>query len=642
MNFEDTVYVKTALGDARAKQPRSISSHELRATLLLIDGRITVREMKRRFGTSLAIDPAISELLREGLIQAREDRASEDEQASEDAVAEAVPAAALAEAGEASWGDPSPSVATPVDALPVDAADKVPMYDEPDPDLPMAEPEDVRVEPEASSIDIPVIEQDPHAPQEPRLDEAQDVAADKTPDPEPLLTVTPRMGDHTRGSVIAMGFFLERVWRGLLPAAAIVLIGALVVGAFLLPERYRGDLEAGMSAYLGTPVRFGSLRVSLAGGGALQMSDVRADALPSLRAGKVFLIPDWPASLRAVDWRFRVRIGELVGAPSALNRLMAAPADQLRVTETELDRVSVSVGGESWAVLSGSVMPGEQGAVANLRDELGTLTVTAIRAGDALHVDAVAVNRPLPVFPQIPVSTLQVVGTLSDDGFDITNFGAGVLDGKLAGTAYLSWPDGARIVADVTLSQVNVEQLLKRLDAGVRLGGSLSGRFKVEGGAAHPSEIRTASQLSGRFEVTNGVVGGMDFGAAMRERGSGKIQGGETLFESMTGELKRKDGALEVRVSRLQAGALDAAGVLRIGALEALSGQMTTSVGAGSRRVGLPVDIGGSLAAPTLEARLPAPPAPAARQESVSTDGGGDAESPAVSLEVPVAPGSLR
>lgn len=618
MNFEDTIYVKTELGDARAKQPRSISSHELRATLLLIDGRITVREMKRRFGSSLAIDPAISELLREGLIEAR---ASGE--------AEAAPAMALAEAGEASGEAALPEGRSHEVRPSAEAAEPLPMRDEPE-DVPMA--------PNAP-IDIAVLEEASSAVGEPRVGDATDDRAKRKSEPETTLTVSPRLGDSTRGGVIAVGFFLERMWRGLLSVIAVVLVGALVVAAFLLPERYRDDLEAGMTAQLGTPVRFGGLRVSLAGGGSLQLSDVRAEGLPSLRAGQVFLIPDWPASLRAVDWRFRLRIGELQGTPSALSRLMAAPFGQARITGTELDRLRVNAGGEPWAELSGSLVRGEQGAVANLRDELGGLTVTVVRDGASLQVDAVAVSRPLPVFPQIPVNTLQIVGTLADDGFDITNFGAGVLDGKLTGTARLSWSDGARIVADVTLSQVNVAQLLKRLNAGARLDGSLSGRFKVAGAAAHPSEIRNATELSGRFELTNGVVGGMDFGAAMRERGTGKIQGGETLFETLAGEMSKKGGALEVRVSRLQAGALDASGVLRIGALEALSGQMYTTVGSGSRRVRLPVDVEGSLAAPTLEARLPAP---VALPTPVTGQGGGEADGPAVSLEVPVAPESLR
>lgn len=637
MDFEDTVYVKTALGDARAKQPRSISSHELRATLLLIDGRITVREMKRRFGASLAIDPAISELLREGLIQAYEN-----------SVEEAVPAMAQAESADVSWSTQQEdaevdeaAVAPPVAPA---TSDDFSSHVAPEVEPSSPESEDARLEPQVSAIENAVAADDSSEFQEPGLSDASDAgpkdASGAGRASEASLKVAPRLADRTRGPLIAVGFFLERVWRGLLPVAAVVLIGALVVGAFLLPERYRDDIEASMTARLGTPVRFGGLRLSLAGGGSLQLSDVRADALPSLRAAQVFLIPDWSASLRTVDWRFRLRIGELQGVPSALNRLMTASAWPERITAVQLDKARVMAGGEAWAALSGSVTQNERGTVVSLRDELGGLTVTAVGDGTALQVDAVAVNRPLPVFPQIPVNTLQVVGTLSDEGFDITNFGAGVLDGKLAGSARLSWPDGARIVADVTFSQVNVEQLLKRLDAGGRLGGSLSGRFRVAGEAAHPSEIRSTTSLSGSFEVSNGVVGGMDFGAAMRERGSGKIQGGETLFETMVGELSKKDGALEIRITRLQAGALDASGTLRVGALEAVSGQMSTAVGAGSRRVRLPVDVGGSLAAPTLEARLPAPPvalpAPAADEGSV------EAENQSVSLEVPVVPGSLR
>ena len=71
---EETVYTRTETGETRARQPRSITSHELRAMLLLIDGRLSVRELKRRFGASLAIDSAIAELIKLGWIEPERDR----------------------------------------------------------------------------------------------------------------------------------------------------------------------------------------------------------------------------------------------------------------------------------------------------------------------------------------------------------------------------------------------------------------------------------------------------------------------------------------------------------------------------------------------------------------------------------------
>ncbi|MCZ4305837.1 hypothetical protein O4G98_13955 [Zoogloeaceae bacterium G21618-S1] len=630
MNFEDTVYVKTELGDARAKQPRSISSHELRATLLLIDGRITVREMKRRFGSSLAIDPAVSELLREGLIQARPP---------------AVHASVAVADREHEIGD-APVVV--VDLLPskemtAEDASSAP-FEAPDAST-QAEAQlegDARVEP-AGEIPERELAVDPDDQQEPVVGDVEN--GKSTADALPALVVSPRLGDSTRGGMIALGFFVERLWRGLLPVAAFLLVGAVVVAAFLLPERYRSEVESAMSSQLGTSVRFGGARASFVGGGSLQLSDVRAEAIPSLRAAEVYLIPDWPASVRAVDWRVRVKINELRGTPSAFARVLDMPSRSSAVVETLFERLSVTAGGEQWVQLSGSVIQNEKGAVANLRDSLGGLSVTATGDGDALRVDAVAVNQLLPVFSQIPVNTLQVLGRLSDDGFEVTSFGASALDGKLSGSARLIWEDSARMTAEVALGQVNAEGLFKRLGSSVRLSGSLSGNFSLEAVAAHPSEIGSASSLSGRFDIANGALGGIDLGAAMRERGSGKIQGGETRFEMLSGKLMRKADSLEVQVTRLEAGALEASGTLKVGALESLSGWLSTVVGRGDRRVRLPVDIGGSLAAPTLEARLPPPALEVPPVSAISDDTSevaSDVATPGVSLEMPVMPGGLR
>lgn len=629
MNFEDTVYVKTELGDARAKQPRSISSHELRATLLLIDGRITVREMKRRFGSSLAIDPAVSELLREGLIQAKPlaaDAALPAAEGDEDIVESQLVVVEVPDADEA--------MVEVVDIEPAEKPDAAVEIEGDSDERARAEPAgEIRAHDSAS---------DPDGQQEPVVGdpERNKQIADELPE----MVVTPRLADSTRGGMLALGFFVERLWRGFLPVAAFVLVGALVVAAFLLPERYRSEIESAMTTQLGTPVRFGGLRAAFAGGGSLQLSDVRAEAIPSLRAAEVYLIPDWPATLRAVDWRVTVKITELRGTPSAFARVLDMPARSAAVVETLFDNVSVTAGGEQWPVLSGSVTHNEMGAVATLRDALGGLSVTATGDGDALRVDAVAVNQGLPVFSQIPVNTLQIVGRLSDSGFDVTSFGASALNGKLSGSARLAWEDGARLSAEVVLSQIDAEGLLKQLGSSVRLSGALSGEFSLEAVAAHPSEIRFASGLNGRFDVANGALGGIDLGAAMRERGSGKIQGGETRFEQLSGKLIRKPEGLEVRLTRLEAGALEAGGTLRVGPLEALSGSLSTVVGRGERRVRLPVDIGGSLAAPTLEARLPPPvvEAPSVPVESRENESPAFTENPGASLEVPVVPGSLR
>jgi hypothetical protein len=284
-----------------------------------------------------------------------------------------------------------------------------------------------------------------------------------------------------------------------------------------------------------------------------------------------------------------------------------------------------------------------------LTDAAKTITVQLSPAEVGLRLDIVGINRALAVFPRFSFDTYQLVGTVTDSALTLEQFGASVFHGKLTATGQLRMEEGAVLDTEVTLGNMDGSALLKALDSGVKITGGISGVFRVQGRAASTGGLTAAQSVSGSFSSDTGVIGGMDFGAALRERGMGKIQGGETRFEHFEGKLNYQDKRTEVTITRLQAGALDATGRLEIGALEALSGRLSAAVMAGGRRMRVPVTISGSLAAPVLESPKPveAPPAVQVTVQPTSGETGGSGEvppggDPAESFEVPVQPGDLR
>src|SRR5574337_1514554 len=64
----ELVFARTAEGERLARSPRQIGSYGHRATLLLVDGQITVGELQRRFGATLPIETVLGELERDGLV----------------------------------------------------------------------------------------------------------------------------------------------------------------------------------------------------------------------------------------------------------------------------------------------------------------------------------------------------------------------------------------------------------------------------------------------------------------------------------------------------------------------------------------------------------------------------------------------
>lgn len=659
MGFKDTVFSRTTEGEARARQPRSISSLELRATLLLVDGKLSVRELKHRFGASLEIEASVDELHRQGLISSLGQKVGANANVDVAAERSSRPSLSIVEASAPLVvridDRPVATRAEPPTLRPFDATARGDAGVE----SPTSEPETANRERHGDALDQR-FDEGRREPQFNEMTPEPDMIGTSEPEiNEDALTQAnamneapveeapergPNLADRARGGALATRFFIGRAARGLMPVLTIGLIAALVVMAFLLPERYREVIEAQAAAQLGHRVQFSALRLSASGGGSLQLSNVRAPALGEWSAANVYIAPDFPASLDALAWRFSVKVDALRGRPAALSALLSAPWRSERIAAVSLEGVTALVGDERWSGFDGTVDVTQTPRVARLHSDERRVVAEVTPNNARLALDVVAVNQALRVFPDIRLDTYQLTGTLGDADFDASAMGAGVFGGKLTASGQLTWRKGAVLAATVTLGRIEIDRLFKAIGAGLRVDGAINGDFKLAARAAHPSEIRAIDTLTGDFVVDNGTLFGMDFGAALRERGAGSIQGGETRFDSLSGRLVVNDRSARVTIRNLDAGALDGHGEITIGALEALSGRLSAAVGANSRRVRMPVMIAGSLAAPVLEVRAPLAPKPvhAASADAPISDGPADVGGPELQLEVPVAPGDLR
>ncbi|WP_230971570.1 AsmA family protein [Nitrogeniibacter aestuarii] len=738
---EEVVYVRTEEGEAKAKQPRSISSHELRAMLLLIDGRLSVRELRRRFGKSLAIDKSIAELTRLGWVvrdaehdaaeldlvarkEAPEDEADAIEESPDTALAEVsreaqaraahrnpegqsvdLPLtvdpdfddrknASMDGAGKAQDdADESPDwdpEATEINTYTIDAVESVEPVEEYDQtayeqsetmeehrvDEPTRMPSDERVDNAEAEVNAlkssepPVLQLDdepsraasdtriePTAEREPPADELDDAR------PEPVESQSakvdasaaeserpggdrgPTIADRTRGSMIAARFFIERLGRLILPLAAVAAVIALVAGAFLLPERHRDDIEAAIVDHLGRPVTMSELRLTEAGGGSLALERVAIPALPSVNAKAVLLKPDWSATLSSFEWRFVAVIVGLNGQAEELGQVMQAPLDYGRLTGIQLVDAGVTVGVERWGGLSGSMaVIGSNGEhEAELYNEDRSLTIKVRPGAHGLALNVVGIQRPLAVFPALKFDSYEMQAELEAERLTVSAFGAAGFGGKVTGEGTLLSAPIAQLDGSVGFSKVDIERFIAVLGWPIALSGSADASLAIKASAETPSLINRTDSLNGSFSVDSGALGRMDFGAALRERGRGKIQGGETRFERLAGDLSYQDGAINVTIKSLDAGALDASGRLLMAVDGELSGRMSAVVASAGRQVRTPITVSGTVTAPVLE--TPKPVVPVIKAEPVvpaPSTSSPALESSVPGDEVPVAPGELR
>jgi len=725
---EEVVYVRTDEGEIKAKQPRSISSHELRAMLLLIDGRLSTRELRRRFGKSLAIDKSIAELIKLGWIRedapepanepdfvTRKAMPEDDSDAVEESPDTALEAVsreaealgvsrqyveegqAPAVSSDAQTLEPSTPMQTEAPAMtdtpnnvspapdndgtstaPADTVEPSEDAEPHDHDAPVQArepqgsldtatarseddilfPEDeplaasaeapddvqpVREEPtmaKTTPVDVEADAREPSASDEPSL---STLASDSEERGSARLDdARPNLADRSRGGIIAARFFLARLWRLLLPVAAVVAVAVLIAAAFVLPERHRPEIAAALRAHVGRDVTFSDLKLSEVAGGSIALEQVRFSGLPSVTAAAIYLTPDWGSVLKTMSWRFDAHVHGLVGNAPELATLAMAPLDAGKIDEFVFDDLSVTFGSDRLGKFSGQMtseaLVGSREVT--LTDASGSLTLKAQPGQDGFLINAVGVKRALAILPKVSFDSYEMDAQVTADGLEITQFGGAAYAGKVTARGKLVLDPQASAELDIELGKVDGARLMELAGMNLDLEGPVDARLSLRASAPSAVQMISISSLGGDFGIDSGRLGRFDFGAALRERGTGKVLGGETRFESMRGDLSYEDGGARLVISRLDAGALDASGTLRASADGAVSGRVSASVETGGRRVRVPVTVMGTLVEPVLETPKPLPPVkspvpvetltPPVQPNGLPED------------EIPVVPGGLR
>ena len=564
---DELVLVRTEAGDNAARRPRRIASSRARAALLLLDGVLTIGELKRRFGESLDVEAAMGELIAQGLVA--------DRDASGGVMQDPVPqSVAVGEIANSAVDDDS----GPPTVLPLASSDVV------DPSgLP---PDDGRIEPSLGKNSV-------------------------FPDedlPPPTESGTPKPEEWREPSRVVLAadrarYHLVRTVRGFGYLLLAILAVALVALALKVPEWYREEIESRAQEVGGQALRIESLGVGWQRGPVLMLKGVSFADDPSVRIAGVGVAPDWYGVAARGRLSTRLSIEGLRGRPSALQRLLARlDLESLNADRIVFDDLRVDLAEGLAPVLQGEAsVSGAYLGELRLRDASGLLRIE-VNGLDSmpLKVSMAASSWASPLLDKLRFEQAQMDGELQDDHLRLTEMRAAAHGGRYSGSGTLYWNPSPRFDGTLWLDGVQLERLLLAVMPDAQAQGSVSGRFKLVSVAAMMSELGAHARLDGNFRIVRGNFGSADLGGVMRERGGGAVQGGTTRFETVQGRLRAADGQARVEIRRLDAGGLDAAGTLVFPVDGSLRGRVQGSVRAGDRTLSMPIDVSGSVAAPAL------------------------------------------
>ncbi|MBL8446631.1 MAG: hypothetical protein JNJ44_04370 [Zoogloeaceae bacterium] len=569
----EQIYCRTPEGERLARTPRQIASYSQRATLLLVDGQISVGELIRRFGETLPMAEALAELKEAGLIQAKGDEPSEaavgaDTTATdfrEDPLFDPALSEITVE-GLVADGAAQEVIASLGDDLPAEAIDKIP----PAPFLPPELP--------------------PELPAGAVL-----VMSDRRPDSGPQGLEAPDPGPS--GTPL----------RQRRPAMAVAWVMglALFVGAGWWASGLRERLEARASATFGVPVTIGGWGVALRPGPGLALNDVRIAAPKALHLSRVEVIPGLGSGGLT-----RLVVADQTVRPSDIATLGGLLGAQGAWSACRFENLGIALGGLSVEGLEGSLTRDDQGAVlVFLALPGGGLRMTAKPGpGGELAFTLSATPERIPVFGGPAMATVELQGRLSDSALHdgrvvLTGYG-----GKWVGTLQGDWSSRVILETAMSMTAVSADQVSRSLvPRGGVAEGVVSGTLTARAQGASWADLARIDRLQAQFVVERGALKGFDLGDALRERVARPISGGETRFERLQGRLEVDGGDILLRVDGLDAGALQASGVARIDSSQGLRGSLLAAIRmAGRGALNYPAVLSGTVDRPSIQLRLPA------------------------------------
>jgi hypothetical protein len=376
--------------------------------------------------------------------------------------------------------------------------------------------------------------------------------------------------------------------------AAGVLLVAAVVLVHVMPVDTAPYEKAGQ-AWLGAPVKIGSISLSLV-------------PMPQLKFEKVAIGKEPPMRIAAI--KASPEIGSLFGDKKALK---SVELEGVTVTRELLAAIiSDKGGGESLGigriVARGlklgppelSLPPLDLEATLTLDGALRSVTltngerklsVTLQPQGAKAGIEISANTLSLPIGPDLAVGNFSAKGTLTAAGLDLKELDGRALDGTFKGSARFRWQDGWALDGDIAVRQMDAAQIAAPLVA----TGRLEGKAVFGMRAPTPDKLFASTRLDGHFTIQRGSITNIDMTRLLQGSSAG---GGTTLFPELSGSVHADPNRIQVRQLRMVAGLLNATGNVDVDPEKNLSGRLQIELSAQTTQARASISVAGTLKDP--------------------------------------------
>jgi hypothetical protein len=369
--------------------------------------------------------------------------------------------------------------------------------------------------------------------------------------------------------------------------AIVVLVAVVFGGVQLVPmNSYVPSIEKLASAHVKEPVSIGSMHVSIMGGFAIILQDVRLGTTQDIKIEKVSLSPEFGSVFGDVKIIRKVEVESVTVAEEVLGRLPkwldAAVADKrVQISRVLVKSIKLELRTAKVPPFDANLQLTPDGAIqkATLTTTDGKLNVELVPHDNQIDVALSAAKGWVPPFgPQIEFTDLTVKAVAEHNQIRVESFESLLYGGAAKGSAIIIWGGPWSVDGEVTSERISMQDLMAVFTRESKSTGQLESRLRYSLSSQGLSTLFDLPKVDGSFSIKKGDLDGVDLVRALQSGGRGVTQGGATRFEEISGNLVLANGRYQYRNMRLSSGLLSANGAFDVSASKDVNGRISVEL----------------------------------------------------------------
>jgi hypothetical protein len=272
-------------------------------------------------------------------------------------------------------------------------------------------------------------------------------------------------------------------------------------------------------------------------------------------------------------------------------------AKNLKIAQINLKKIVLQIRDLEIGTFDGKVELTETRELKSYHLTSDTLSAHITSQGSSFDVALTGTSWPLPMNPKVVFDEFKAKGKLDQTQINFSEIVGNIYGGNIKAKAAVDWSSEWSAAGNFDLSNATLPRLLSAFGSSASIDGKLelAGLFSTR--SAQAAHLVDDPEVVASFEVRDGKINGVDLTRPVLFRNQLSLAGDPTQFDTLTGNVELKSGALQYRQLALDTAQFHARGNLNIQPNQDISGKVSADLAAQSRRLQAKFDLTGKVGA---------------------------------------------